>query len=51
VDQRVADSVPENGTKSHDAAFETWLSEQPWTSVRIYGKGGHSQRGIDSSPE
>jgi hypothetical protein len=30
VDQRVEDNVSENGTDSQDAAFETWLSEQPW---------------------
>jgi hypothetical protein len=32
VDQRVADNVPENGTNSQSAAFETVLSKQPWTS-------------------
>ena len=31
-DQRVADTVSETGTNSQRAAFETWLSEQPWTS-------------------
>jgi hypothetical protein len=30
VDQRTEDSVSENGTNSQDAAFETWLSAQPW---------------------
>ena len=30
VDQRVADNVSEYGQDSQDAAFETWLSEQPW---------------------
>jgi hypothetical protein len=32
VDQGVADNVSETGTNSQDAAFETRLSEQPWTS-------------------
>jgi hypothetical protein len=30
VDQSVADNVSERGTNSQHAAFETWLSEQPW---------------------
>ena len=30
VDQRVAENISENATNSQDAAFETWLSEQPW---------------------
>jgi hypothetical protein len=30
ADQTVADNVPETGTNSQDAAFETSLSEQPW---------------------
>ena len=29
VDQTVTDNVSETGTNSQDAAFETWLSEQP----------------------
>ncbi len=32
ADQRIADNVSENGTNSQDAAFETWLSKQPWNS-------------------
>jgi hypothetical protein len=32
VDQRVADTVPKNGTNSQGAAFETWVSEQPWNA-------------------
>ena len=38
VDQRVADAVSETGTDSHDAALETWLSEQPWV-LRSIGSG------------
>jgi hypothetical protein len=30
VDQRIEENVSENGMNSHDAAFETGLSEQPW---------------------
>jgi hypothetical protein len=30
VDQRVADNPSENEINSQDAAFETWLSAQPW---------------------
>jgi hypothetical protein len=30
ADQRVPDDISENATNSQDAAFETWLSEQPW---------------------
>jgi hypothetical protein len=30
VDQRIEDNVSEYATDSQDAAFETWLSEQPW---------------------
>jgi hypothetical protein len=30
VDQRIADNVSETKTNSHNAAFETWLSEQLW---------------------
>jgi hypothetical protein len=33
MDQRVADKVSEPGTNSQGAAFETMLSEQPWTST------------------
>jgi len=33
VDRRVADNVSENGTDSHETAFETWLSEQPWNAT------------------
>ena len=32
VDQSIQDSVSETGTNSHDAAFETWLSAQPWNA-------------------
>jgi hypothetical protein len=30
VDQSIDENVSENGINSQDAAFETWLSEQPW---------------------
>jgi hypothetical protein len=33
VDQRIEQKVSENETDSQDAAFETWLSEQPWKHV------------------
>jgi hypothetical protein len=28
--QRTKENVSENNTNSHDVAFETWMSEQPW---------------------
>ena len=30
IDQSIAENVSENNTNPHDAAFETWMSEQPW---------------------
>ncbi len=33
MDQRITDTVSENGTDSHDVAFETELSEAPWNRV------------------
>src|SRR5258707_2780215 len=30
VDQRIEENVSETETDSQDAAFETWLTEQPW---------------------
>jgi hypothetical protein len=30
VEQRIEENVSDNGTNSQDAAFETWLSSQPW---------------------
>jgi hypothetical protein len=30
ANKRIADNPSENETNSQDAAFETWLSEQPW---------------------
>jgi hypothetical protein len=30
VNPRIAENVSENEIDSQDAAFETWLSEQPW---------------------
>ena len=38
VDQRVAENISENEANSQDAAFETWLSEQPWNQ-RPRGSG------------
>jgi hypothetical protein len=40
VDQRTADNVSQDGINSHDAAFETWLSEQPWN--RGPGRSGET---------
>jgi len=31
--QRIAGNVPDNGTNSHDVAFETWMSAMPWNGV------------------
>ncbi|MGD0104159.1 MAG: hypothetical protein ABSC06_08995, partial [Rhodopila sp.] len=28
--QRIEENVSEENTNSHDVAFETWMSEQPW---------------------
>jgi hypothetical protein len=33
VDQRIENNVSEDDTNSQDAAFETWLSAQPWNQV------------------
>jgi hypothetical protein len=33
VDQRIEDYVSEDEANSQDAAFETWLSAQPWKQV------------------
>jgi len=30
LDQRIADNISGNKTNSHNVAFETWMSEQPW---------------------
>jgi len=30
VEQRMENDASTNGTNSQDAAFETWMSEQPW---------------------
>jgi hypothetical protein len=38
VDQRTAENVSEDGINSQDAAFETWMSEQPWNR-RSSGSG------------
>jgi hypothetical protein len=38
VDQRVEENVSDNDTNSQHAAFETWLSEQPWNR-RSRGSG------------
>src|SRR5476651_2100511 len=34
VDQRIEDNVSEDEMNSRDAAFETWLSAQPWNQPR-----------------
>ena len=33
VDQRIEKNVSEDEANSQDAAFETWLSAQPWKQV------------------
>jgi len=38
TDQRIEDDASENETNSQDAAFETWLSEQPWNRSRGSGE-------------
>jgi hypothetical protein len=38
VHQRIEDDVSENEINFRDAAFETWLSEQPWTQSRGSGE-------------
>jgi hypothetical protein len=38
VDPRTEESISEDDTNSHDAAFETWMSEQPWNQ-RSNGSG------------
>ena len=38
VDERIENDVSESGMNSHDTAFETWLSEQPWNR-RSKGSG------------
>ena len=30
MDQRIEENVSEDNTNSHDVAFETWMSVQPW---------------------
>jgi hypothetical protein len=40
VDQRTEDNVSQDEIDSQDAAFETWLSEQPW--MRASGGSGES---------
>jgi hypothetical protein len=43
-DQRIAENVSQNRTNSQDAAFETWLSEQPWNRrTRRSGETGLSE--------
>jgi hypothetical protein len=31
VDHRIEDNVSKQGTNSHESAFETWMSAQPWS--------------------
>jgi hypothetical protein len=41
VDQRIAEDVSDDGMDSQHAAFETWLSEQPWNlGARRSGEPG-----------
>ncbi len=42
-------NVPENKTKSHDAAFETWSNEQPWNQ-RSRGSGKPGPREAKADP-
>jgi hypothetical protein len=42
VDQNIEENVSEDGTDSQDAAFETWLSEQPWNR----GSRGSDETGL-----
>jgi hypothetical protein len=39
VDQRTEKNVSENGINSQDAAFETWMSEQPWNRGSMSHEG------------
>ena len=51
VDQRVADNVSETGTNSQYAAFETWLSQQPWTQrSKASDKTGPRETMAESPP-
>jgi hypothetical protein len=40
--QRIAENVSENNPNSHDAAFETWMSAQPWNQ----GLGGPDETAL-----
>jgi hypothetical protein len=42
VDQSATDDISENAANSQDAAFETWLSEQPWNR----GPRGSGETGL-----
>jgi hypothetical protein len=42
VDQSVTENISEKATKSQDAAFETWLSAQPWN----LGSRGSGETGL-----
>ena len=45
ADQRIEVNVSEGGTNSHDVAFETELSEQPWNQ-RIQRFPASQSKGI-----
>jgi hypothetical protein len=45
VDQRVAENISENEANSQDAAFEMWLSAQPW-NLGSRGSGETGQREV-----
>jgi hypothetical protein len=50
VDQRIEEDVSDNGIDSHNAAFETWLSEQPWSrGSRGSGEPGPRETMAESS--
>jgi hypothetical protein len=42
VDQGIEEDVSDDGIDSHNAAFETWLSEQPW----YHGSRGPGEPGL-----
>jgi len=42
IDPRIAENVSKNGTDSQYAAFETWMSAQPWT----LGSSGSDESGL-----
>ena len=45
VDPRIDEDVSEDEANSHDVAFETWLSAQPWNHVST-GSGEMDPRAV-----